>query len=107
MINIKLRMSIEQIIFNLLNKNAHTWVRYWQQKEMSGLTMPGEYIEIRTFFLSGIELSDFLEAGFKINKIQSQKIDADAYWKSHSTLTLLATQNYPFLLKYDCPLWLK
>ena len=41
--------------------------------------MPGEYIEIRTFFLSGIELSDFLEAGFKINKIQSQKIDADAY----------------------------
>ena len=79
MINIKLRMSIEQIIFNLLNKNAHTWVRYWQQKEMSGLTMPGEYIEIRTFFLSGIELSDFLEAGFKIKKIQSQKIDADAY----------------------------
>ena len=41
--------------------------------------MPGEYIEIRTFFLSGIELSDFLEAGFKIIKIQSQKIDADAY----------------------------
>ena len=30
-----------------------------------------------------------------------------APWKSHSTLTLLATQNYPFLLKYDCPLWLK
>ena len=30
-----------------------------------------------------------------------------AKWKSHSTLTLLATQNYPFLLKYDCPLWLK
>ena len=29
------------------------------------------------------------------------------FWKSHSTLTLLATQNYPFLLKYDCPLWLK
>ena len=22
-------------------------------------------------------------------------------WKSHSTLTLLATQNYPFWLKYD------
>lgn len=44
--------------------------------------MPGEYIEIRTFFLSGIsgiELSDFFAAGFKINKIQSQKIDADAY----------------------------
>ncbi|QUT76163.1 hypothetical protein INE81_02637 [Bacteroides salyersiae] len=72
-------MSIEQIIFNLLNKSAHTWVRYWKQKEMSGLTMPGEYVEIRTFFLSGIEFSDFLEAGFKINIIQSKKIDADAY----------------------------
>ena len=22
-------------------------------------------------------------------------------WKSHATLTLLATQNYPFWLKYD------
>ena len=73
MINIESKMSIEQIIFNLLNKKAHTWVRYWKEKETSGLTMPGEYIEIRTFFLSGIELSDFLEAGFKINKIQSQK----------------------------------
>ena len=25
----------------------------------------------------------------------------DDVWKSHSTLTLLATQNYPFWLKYD------
>ena len=33
--------------------------------------------------------------------------EACKIWKSHSTLTLLATQNYPFLLKYDCPLWLK
>ena len=66
-------MDIEKIIFNIANYGAHTWVRYWRQKEMSGLTMSGEYIEIRTFFLSGIELSDFLEAGFKINKIQSQK----------------------------------
>ena len=24
-----------------------------------------------------------------------------AAWKSHSTLPLLATQNYPFWLKYD------
>lgn len=72
-------MSIEQIIFNFLNKNAHTWTRYWKQKEMTGLTMPGEYVEIRIFFLSGIELSEFLEAGFKIHRIQSKKIDADAY----------------------------
>ena len=38
----------------------------------------------------------------KIEKLLHRDI-----WKSHSTLTLLATQNYPFLLKYDCPLWLK
>ena len=73
MINIKLRMSIEQIIFNLLNKNAHTWVRYWQQKEMSGLTMPGEYIEIRTFFLSGIELLIFSQPDSKSIKYNLKK----------------------------------
>lgn len=72
-------MNIEQIIFNLLNKSAHTWVRYWKQKEMSGLTMSGEYIEIRSFLLSGTELIEFLEAGFKIKTICSKKIDADAY----------------------------
>lgn len=72
-------MNIEQMIFNLLNKSPHTWVRYWEKKEISGLTMPGEYVEIRIFFLSGIELSEFLEAGFKIHTIQSKKIDADAY----------------------------
>ena len=38
---------------------------------------------------------------------QEYFINRLAGWKSHSTLTLLATQNYPFLLKYDCPLWLK
>lgn len=42
-------MNIEQLIFNLLNKSPHTWVRYWKHKEMSGLTMPGEYVEIRIF----------------------------------------------------------
>ena len=66
MINIESKMSIEQIIFNLLNKNAHTWVEILETKgETRGLTMPGEYIEIRTFFLIRHEPSDFLEAGFK------------------------------------------
>ena len=23
-------MNVEQIIFNILNKSAHTWVRYWK-----------------------------------------------------------------------------
>ena len=41
----------------------------------------------------------------RINKHYQEIMERD--WKSHSTLTLLATQNYPFLLKYDCPLWLK
>ena len=41
------------------------------------------------------------------DEIQIIIIDDNSNWKSHSTLTLLATQNYPFLLKYDCPLWLK
>lgn len=43
-------MNVEQIIFNILNKSAHAWVRYWKQKEISGLTMPGEYVEIRCSF---------------------------------------------------------
>ena len=30
-----------------------------------------------------------------------KKNEINLVWKSHSTLTLLATQNYPFWLKYD------
>ena len=33
--------------------------------------------------------------------ITEKIIDFGKYWKSHSTLPLLATQNYPFWLKYD------
>ena len=29
------------------------------------------------------------------------KLEIGEKWKSHSTLPLLATQNYPFWLKYD------
>ena len=28
-------------------------------------------------------------------------------WKSHATLTLLATQDCPLWLQYDCPFWPK
>lgn len=72
-------MNIEQIIFNLLNNNPHAWVRYWVQKEMSGLTIPCEYIEIRSSFLSDVDLADILEAGFKIKIISLKRIDTDAY----------------------------
>ena len=50
-------------------------------------------------------------AGYDIPReicpLEKRISDFSVSWKSHSTLTLLATQNYPFLLKYDCPLWLK
>ena len=45
-------MDIEKIIFNIANYGAHTWVRYWVQEEISGLTLPGEYIAIRGSFLA-------------------------------------------------------
>jgi len=70
-------MNIEQIIFNIMKSNAHTWVRYWLST--SGLTMPGEYVELRSDFLSDNSLNELFEAGFKIQKITTQKINADAY----------------------------
>ena len=35
------------------------------------------------------------------NGTKSLFLDFWPGWKSHSTLTLLATQDYPFWLKYD------
>ena len=63
-----------------------------------------------------IDMGNGLRMSLARNKTSANRLDiiydagTDLYnmrWKSHSTLTLLATQNYPFLLKYDCPLWLK
>jgi hypothetical protein len=34
-------------------------------------------------------------------EIYAKIVDKKKEWKSHSTLPLLATQNYPFWLKYD------
>ena len=59
-----------------------------------------------------ITLTDFKQIDEIIKHIDTKGIntmrigelenkDMLAYWKSHSTLTLLATQNYPFWLKYD------
>jgi hypothetical protein len=72
-------MDIEKIIFNIANYGAYTWVRYWIQKEISGLTLPGEYIAIRGSFLADDLLMDIFEAGFEIKMISSKKIEADAY----------------------------
>ena len=49
-------MNIEQIIFNIMKSNAHTWVRYWLSKEVL-VTLPGEYVEIRSSYLSYISLT--------------------------------------------------
>lgn len=71
--------AMEKIIFNILNSSAHNWVRYWIEKEMSGLSMPGEYISIRSHYLPGKVLQDLFDADFKIECITPKKIDADAY----------------------------
>jgi len=72
-------MNIEQIIFNIIKDNAHRWVRYWKNNELKGLTLPGEYIEIRCSFMGGQILNPLLDNGFKVDKIQSKRIDADSY----------------------------
>ncbi|WP_106827669.1 hypothetical protein [Parabacteroides pacaensis] len=72
-------MNIEQIIFNILQENPQAWVRYWKNKEISGISLPGEYIEIRSHFLSANTLLEILEAGFKIQTISSKQIGPDSY----------------------------
>ena len=51
-----------------------------------------------------VEFSTQLNLGifqFEWSREWSSLSGKNATWKSHSTLTLLATQNYPFWLKYD------
>ena len=66
-------------------------------------TSEGELRKSVKEFAEKHELDKFFLYGFGSHHFYLHQ----RYWKSHSTLTLLATQNYPFLLKYDCPLWLK
>lgn len=70
---------MEQIIFNLIKDSHHTWVRYFMVKEVTGITLPGEYVEIRSSFLDGEKLKGLLDVGFEIETIRSQKINADSY----------------------------
>lgn len=72
-------MSIEQIIFNILKENPQTWVRYWKSEEISGMTLPGEYVLIRSYFLTSNTLVEILESGFKIESISSKQIGPEAY----------------------------
>lgn len=72
-------MNIEQIILNVLNNSVYTWVRYYKKEEISGLTMPGEYVEIRSNFISRKTLRELFDAGFDIESILPQTIGVDNY----------------------------
>lgn len=72
-------MDIKKIIFSIVESNAHNWVRYYKIKELQGFTYPGEYILIRSSFITSNELDILFENGFKIDKIQSKRIDQDSY----------------------------
>lgn len=69
-------MNIEEIIFKILNYSAHNWVRYWVTKD----TTREECINIRGSFLTSVIIDLLLENGFKIDTVQSKRIDADAYF---------------------------
>lgn len=72
-------MDIEQIIYEVLKNSTHTWVRHWISKETSGFTFPGEYIEIRSSYLSGETLKYLFDNDFNIETIKSQQINADIF----------------------------
>lgn len=72
-------MNIEQLIFKILQKDCHTWVRYSLTEKMDGTRMPGEYIEIRSGYMPGSTLNELLLMGFKIDLIKTQKINADSF----------------------------
>jgi len=73
-------MSIQEIIFNIINSNARLWVRYWVTREPNdAFSSRGEFVQLRASFITDTCLKELLEAGFKIERIETQKINADAY----------------------------
>ncbi len=73
-------MDIKEIIFNILKNNPHLWIRYYIVKELSGFTLPGEYISLRTsVILSDKDFSGLIDLGFRIREISTQIVGADAY----------------------------
>lgn len=72
-------MNLDEMIFSLIKSSSHTWVRYSRVTENKAMELPGEYIEIRTGFLNGSNLDPFFAVGFKIDKINTNKINQDAY----------------------------
>lgn len=72
-------MEIQDIIFEIIKDNPQMWVRYFKKTEHSGLTSPGEYIELRCGYIGSGTLDNLLQEGFKIENIKTQKINADVY----------------------------
>jgi histone acetyltransferase (RNA polymerase elongator complex component) len=72
-------MNLQEIIFKIISNNPLLWVRHWETKESTGLTFKGIYVELRANFISDVTLKDLLEYGFKIDRITTQKINADVY----------------------------
>lgn len=68
---------MEQIIFNILKSSSRYWIRYFRVDKLEGMTLPGEYIEIRVHYVNGRDLKELFDAGFEIDRVQSKKIDAD------------------------------
>lgn len=60
--------------------------------KMGAVTVPTAPVWMTQF-----EIADL----FGVFSCNIRKMIQAIYWKSHSTLPLLATQNYPFWLKYD------
>ncbi len=59
---------MEKILFKIMQKNAHTWVRYFIVEKWDGLTTPGEYVEIRSNYLTTETFEMLFDAKFKIDK---------------------------------------
>lgn len=74
-------MAIQEIIFQITKINAHNWVRYWITEKTTGSEIQSEYIEIKSGYLSESTIDLLLNAGFSIDKIVSQQINNDAYFK--------------------------
>ncbi|KUJ54001.1 hypothetical protein [Chryseobacterium aquaticum] len=72
-------MEIQDIIFEILKDNPQMWIRYFRKTKHSGLTSPGEYIELRSGYIGSETFDKLLQEGFKIETIKTQKINADVY----------------------------
>lgn len=72
-------MEIQNIIFKIMNNYSNNWVRYYITKDVPEVNLPGEYVEIRSSYLTDLTFNDLLSVGFVIQKITTQMINNDAY----------------------------